>query len=148
VANPEERNANYARQSSRRLALQALYQCQFTQNSVKELVEQYENDEYWKKADQDYFAEMIKVCLASEEKFDAIIDGASDYKVAQIDHIELASLRIAVYEYCHSLFIPENVIIAEAIRLCKRFGADEGYKFVNAILDNICKTQNRLTILQ
>ena len=146
--NPEERSANYARQSSRRLALQALYQCQFTDSSVKELVEQYQVDEYWKKADQEYFAEMLNVCLTSQEKFDKIIDGASDYKVAQIDPIELASLRIAVFEYCHSLFIPENVIIAEAIRLCKRFGSDEGYKFVNAILDNICKTQNRLTILQ
>ena len=148
MANPEERSANYARQSSRRLALQALYQCQFTDSSVKELVEQYQVDEYWKKADQEYFAEMLNVCLTSQEKFDKIIDGSSDYKVAQIDPIELASLRIAVFEYCHSLFIPENVIIAEAIRLCKRFGSDEGYKFVNAILDNICKTQNRLTILQ
>ena len=148
MANPEQRSANYARQSSRRLALQALYQCQFTENSVAELVAQYESDEYWKKADQDYFTEMLKVCLASEEKFNEIINAASDYKVAQIDPIELASLRIAVYEYCHSLFIPENVIIAEAIRLCKRFGSDEGFKFVNATLDNICKTHNRLTILQ
>ena len=44
MANPEERSANYARQSSRRLALQALYQCQFTYSSVKELVEQYQVD--------------------------------------------------------------------------------------------------------
>ena len=35
--------------------------------------------------------------------------------------------------------IPKNILIDEAVRLSKKFGADNAYKFVNATLDTLLK---------
>lgn len=130
-----ERSLHHARQCSRRLSLQALYQWQFNQNSIGELMEQYQSDEYWDKSDHDYFSTVVGGVIKDHVQLDEHISSASEYKTEQIDPIELASLRIATYELIHLPEIPAKVIISEAIRLCRKFGSDEGFKLVNVILD-------------
>jgi len=73
-----------------------------------------------------------------------LIENASDYPIDSIDPVELAALRIAVFELTHSLDVPNKVLVAEAVQLCKKFGSSEGYKLVNAVLDKLIKTINRL----
>ena len=132
-----DRPIHHARQCSRRLALQALYQYQFTQDSADELIQQYRNDEYWSKSDHDFFSMLVHGCIKEIAKLDAYINGSSEYTVEQIDAIELAALRIATYEILFCEEVPGKVIISEAIRLSKKFGSDEGYTLVNVILDKI-----------
>lgn len=134
-----ERSLHHARQGSRRLGLQALYQWHFSQNTKDELVEQYQSDDYWDKSDHEYFSMIVDGCIKEQVQLDDHINSASEYQVEQIDPIELASLRIATYELVHCLDVPEKVVIAEAIRLCKKFGSDEGFKLVNVVLDNLAK---------
>ena len=114
-----------------------MYQWHFNQNSIAELVEQYQSDEYWKKSDHDYFSMVVDGVIKEYAQLDEHINSASEYEAKQIDPIELACLRIATYELIHLPDVPEKVIIAEAIRLCKKFGSDEGFKLVNVILDNL-----------
>ena len=133
----------HKRQVSRRLALQAIYQWQMTNEENANLVKQYRDDEYWPKADHDYFAELISGCINHVDVLDEHINSASEYTVKNIDPIELAALRIAVYELVNCLQIPEKVITAEAIRLCKKFGSDEGFRLVNVILDKLMKQIDR-----
>ncbi|MEM8844253.1 MAG: transcription antitermination factor NusB [Pseudomonadota bacterium] len=140
--------AIHKRQVSRRLALQALYQWQFTQASAVELIAQYEADEYWPKSDHDYVSQLVSECIKQVDTLDEQINACSDYTVDKIDPIELASLRIAVYELLNTHQVPEKVITSEAIRLCKKFGSDEGYKLVNAILDKLMKKIDRSEMLQ
>ena len=133
----------HKRQCSRRLALQAMYQWQFTNEQASQLVAQYREDDYWPKADPDYFAELINGCISQLDRLDQHIESASAYKTGNIDPVELAALRIAVYELLNCAYIPEKVIITEAIRLCKKFGSDEGFRLVNAILDQLIKQLDR-----
>ena len=140
--------ANHKRQVSRRLALQALYQWQFTQGSSNELINQYKDDEYWPKSDHDYVAQLVTGCIAQVEELDDYINASSEYTVDKIDPIELASLRMAVYELLNCFQIPEKVITAEAIRLCKKFGSDEGFKLVNVVLDKLMKQIDRSQLLK
>ena len=137
VNQTSERSLHHARQCSRRLSLQALYQWHFNQNSLTELVDQYQSDEYWKKSDHEYFSIVVGGVIKEHVQLDDHINSASEYNSEQIDPIELASLRIATYELIHLPEIPGKVIIAEAIRLCKKFGSNEGYKLVNVILDKL-----------
>ena len=134
-----DRIINHARQCSRRLALQALYQNQFTQDSSDELIAQYQNDEYWPKSDQDYFREIVHGCIREAAQLDIHINNSSEYTIEQIDPIELAALRIGTYELLFCVDVPGKVIISEAIRLSKKFGSNEGYTLVNVILDKIHK---------
>lgn len=133
----------HKRQVSRRLALQAIYQWQMTNEETVNLIKQYSDDEYWPKADHDYFSELISGCINQVAILDEQINSASEYTVKNIDPIELAALRIAVYELVNCLQIPEKVITAEAIRLCKKFGSDEGFRLVNVILDKLMKQIDR-----
>ena len=134
-----ERSTHHARQCSRRLALQALYQWQFTQDSAKDLIGQYQLDEYWQKSDHEYFSTIVSGSITESLALDDYINSGSEYKVEQIDPIELAALRLAIYELIHCFEVPEKVVISEAIRLCKKFGSDEGFKLVNVILDKLAK---------
>ena len=141
----ENRSSNHRRQCSRRLALQALYQNQFNDDDLKSLCRQFEDDDFWPKCDEDYFREMVLGVTKFSDYLDMLIENASDYPIDSIDPVELAALRIAVFELTHSLDVPNKVLVAEAVQLCKKFGSSEGYKLVNAVLDKLIKTINRLT---
>ena len=54
------------------------------------------------------------------------------------DIIEKNSLRIALYELMNK-DLDKAIIINEAIRVSKKYGSVEGYKLVNAVLDNFVK---------
>lgn len=58
-----------------------------------------------------------------------------DRDISALNPIELAVLRLATYELLHRKDVPYKVIIDEALELVKEFGAQEGYKYVNAVLD-------------
>jgi N utilization substance protein B len=49
-------------------------------------------------------------------------------------------LWIALYELQHRLDVPFRVVISEAVELAKRFGATDGHKFVNGVLDRAANT--------
>ena len=56
-------------------------------------------------------------------------------QVQQLDPVERAILRIAVYELLERIDIPYRVVINEAVQLAKKFGAEQGHAFVNGVLD-------------
>jgi len=49
----------------------------------------------------------------------------------------LCVLRVAVYELKYRLDIPYRVVINEALELTKTFGTQDGYKYVNGVLDRL-----------
>lgn len=57
----------------------------------------------------------------------------------RLNKIDLAILRISVYPLLFQKDIHPSIVIDEAIDISKEFGADDSYKFVNAVLDNIRK---------
>ncbi|MDW3094743.1 MAG: transcription antitermination factor NusB [Gammaproteobacteria bacterium] len=138
----------HKRQCSRRLALQAMYQWHLTDEKPDVLVNQYQEDEYWPKSDHEYFSELVIGSIKQADIIDENINNASEYNVENIDPIELAALRIATYELINCIQIPEKVITSEAIRLCKKFGSDEGFKLVNVVLDKLMKKFDRKLMLQ
>ena len=87
------------------------------------------------KADIEYFAELLKKIVADTAAFDALIEPHIDIPLQQLDAMEHCILRIGVYELSQRLDIPFRVILNEAVSLAKKFGAEDGHKFVNAVLD-------------
>ena len=58
-----------------------------------------------------------------------------DRPIEQLDPVERAVLRLATYELLYRLDIPFRVSINEAVQLTRKFGAEQGHAFVNAVLD-------------
>lgn len=61
-----------------------------------------------------------------------------DWKIERISKIDLAILKLAIYEIKYKE-IPFKVVINEAVELAKKYGEDSSKNFVNGILASIVK---------
>ena len=62
----------------------------------------------------------------------------TDWKLERISKIDLAILKLAIYELKYTE-IPFKVAINEAVELAKKYGEDSSKNFVNGILASIVK---------
>ena len=60
----------------------------------------------------------------------------SDWKIERISKIDLAILKLAIYEIKYK-DLPFKVVINEAVELAKKYGEDSSKNFVNGILASI-----------
>ncbi len=82
-----------------------------------------------------------KEILDNQEKIDALITQyAPKFPLDRIAKVDLAVLRLAIYELIVSPTEPAKVIINEAVELAKEFGGDRSYAFINAVLGTIFKS--------
>jgi len=68
-----------------------------------------------------------------------IHEAAPDFPVEKINQVDLAILRLAIYELLIDKKEPQNVIIDEAVELAKEFANDTSPSFINGVLGNITK---------
>ncbi len=127
------------RTQSRRVALQALYQWQMTNEEVPEIIKQFQEEGLLEGLEFDLFKELLTEVSASAEALDEIYGPYLDRSVARIDPVERAIMRMGAYELQSKIEIPYKVIINESVELAKRFGAEESHKYVNGILDKAAK---------
>ena len=120
--------------------MQALYQRALTRDDAAALYDQYRDDPELARADADYFRELLFAIPPAEARLDELILGCADRPVEQLDPVEHAILRIGMYELEERREIPYRVIVNEAVELSHRFGAADGHKFVNAVLDRAART--------
>ena len=66
-----------------------------------------------------------------------IAKAAPEYPIEKINKIDLAILRLAIFELMIEKKEPENVIIDEAIELAKEFGGEASPAFINGALGTL-----------
>ncbi len=64
-----------------------------------------------------------------------------DYSLNRVYKVDLAILKLAVFELKYFKDTPTNVVINEAVELAKKFSTDNSYKFVNGVLASIIKEE-------
>jgi N utilization substance protein B len=132
---PKARAPARTRSAARRLALQALYQWQLNAQPWQDLHQQYLVSEEMERADREYFRELIEHVSNARAQLDAELQPFIDRPLAGLDPIEHAILLIGLYELKSRMDVPYRVVINEGVDLARRFGATDGHKFVNAVLD-------------
>lgn len=81
---------------------------------------------------------LISGTLENLEAIDALITkNLKNWDFKRISKVDLAILRISVYQLLYLKDIPANVVLDEAIDIAKKFSSDEAYRFVNGVLDGI-----------
>jgi transcription antitermination protein NusB len=136
---PRTERSSRARSLSRRLALQALYQWQLTGQTFSELRNQYAEDEGYPEVDAEYFVLLLQGVVEDVAELDTLLGEWIDRPVAQLDPIEHAVLWIGLEELRRHPEVPYRVALNEAVELAKKFGATEGHKFINAVLDRAAR---------
>ncbi|MEE3191047.1 MAG: transcription antitermination factor NusB, partial [Pseudomonadota bacterium] len=69
-----------------------------------------------------------------------------DRRIDELTPVELAILRLGAFEMCHRIDVPYKVVINEAIELAKTFGATDGHKYVNGVLDKLAQRERMVEI--
>jgi N utilization substance protein B len=128
-----------ARSLSRRLALQALYQLQINPRSWQDTHQQFAEDPEAERVDRDYFKELMAAIVPGAAALDVELAKFSEIAPAELDPIEHAALWLGLHELGAHPELPYRVVLAEAVELTKRFGATDGHKFVNAVLDRAAR---------
>ncbi len=124
-----------ARSRARELLVQALYQMQLTGHSADELAAQFHERSDYLRVDRQYFDERLAEICKHRKSLETTIGSIADRPVAQLDPVELGILLIGIHELESVPEIPYRVVINEAVNLAKRFGAVDGHKYINAVLD-------------
>lgn len=136
-----------ARVRARRSAVQACYQWLINQQPISAVIKEFENDRTeLKKADQEYFRDLLKGISRCSKELDETIEPLLDRPLADINPVERAILMLGTYELMHHQELPWRVIVNEAIELAKMFGAEQSYKYINGILDQAARRIRRSEI--
>src|SRR5271154_4485661 len=128
-----------ARSLARRLALQALYQIQINPRPWQDTQAQFASDPEAERVDMDYFRELITAIAPNCEILDSRLARLCEIPPSELDPIEHAVLWLGLHELESRPELPYRVALAEAVELAKQFGATDGHKFVNAVLDRAAR---------
>ena len=147
-----------ARRNARHFALQAIYSWQITKDNVADIeaqflsAERYEDEEehlanepYLRapETDVEYFRDLLTGVVLNYQELDSKMRPYLSRPLQDLDEMEHALLRLAMYELCKREDVPFKVVINEAIELAKRFGAEDSHKFVNGVLDKALVTSRK-----
>lgn len=133
---------NGVRRMSRELALQVLFQQEFSpQQSVEDGLANFRRSfdapaEVWT-----YALEMLKGVESHHKEIDDRIQASSaHWSLKRMALVDLNIMRLAVYELKFSPTpVPAAVGINEAVEISKKFGTVDSAAFVNGVLDQIVK---------
>ncbi len=129
--------AKSERTRAREFALQALYQKLVGQNGASEIDVFTRELAGFSKSDAAHFALLLYGCCDEMADLDTLIVPLLDRKLDEISPIEHAVLWIGAFELKHCLDVPWRVVLNECIELAKEFGGTDGYKYVNAVLNEL-----------
>ena len=128
------------RRRARQFAVQAVYQWQITGASFGQIIDQFTVDQDLSKTDVPYFKELLAGVINHKEALDDKLSPYLSRKIKDVDMVDLAILRLAMFELSYRTDVPHKVVLNEAIELAKDFATDESYKFVNGVLDKALRS--------
>lgn len=134
---PAKPNKIAMRQKARSLAVQALYSWQMAGQSLNEIEAQFRTDNDFSDVDGAYFHEILHGVPRLKGELDEAFLPCLDRPLDEVDPVELAILRLSTYELRNRADVPYRVVINEGIELAKVYGATDGHKFVNGVLDKL-----------
>lgn len=124
---------------ARKLALQSLYSWQLNPRPWQDVLAEFLATDDGPRADHDYLQLLLQGVCDSAESLYADLTAWGDRPSIELDPIERAAMMIAVFELRSCPEVPYKVCINEGVNLTKRFGATDGHKFVNAVLDRAAR---------
>lgn len=141
-----EKNTIRGKRKARKLALQALYQWLMSESELFEIEAQFRTVNNMDKVDDTYFCRLLHGIPAHIASLEASFTPFLDREISSLNPIELTVLRIGTFELLHCPEIPYKVVLDESISLTKEFGSQEGFRYVNGVLNNLAKQARSIEI--
>ena len=118
---------------SRDKVLQSLYEIELSGSDATDILKDLSLQSKYP-----HFKDLLNGVMESKEMIDETLSNSMERDLSSLDPIERNALRLAVFEMLYTKTdVP--IVINESIRLTKKYGAVDGHKYVNAVLDKIFK---------
>ena len=118
---------------TREILLQALYQKEISDISNTNLINQFKKA--YREFDITNVAEKLKGINKNNDSLNKNIADNSSIEIKSIGEIEISILRQSIFEIENS-DIDYPIVINEAVKLAKKFGQEDSYRFINGVLDS------------
>ncbi len=118
---------------TREILLQALYQKEISDISNTNLINQFKKA--YREFDISNVAEKLKGINKNNDSLNKNIADNSSIEIKSIGEIEISILRQSIFELENS-DIDYPIVINEAVKLAKKFGQEDSYRFINGVLDS------------
>ena len=125
------------RRKARHYGMQALYQWHMAGAALNDIEAEFRADYDFSHVDLEYFQALLHGVPACVDELDASFEPLLDRKLDDLDPIERTLLRMGTFELRERLDVPFKVVINEAVALAKKFGATDGHKYINGVLDKV-----------
>jgi len=135
-----------ARRKARHYAVQALYQWQMAGADLISIESEFRTDNDMSKVDLEYFHDVLHGIPREKSFIDEKVTPLLDRRLDEMTPVELAIVRLGAYEMIYRVDVPYKVVINEAIELTKKFGATDGHKFINGVLDKLAQRERKVEI--
>lgn len=129
------------RSQVRELAFKLLYQIEIQKEVSNEDIELFfENNQINSEEAKEYIEDVINgVAKESTDIIEEISKNLKqDWEVDRISKINLALLKLAIYEIKYKK-LPYKVVINEVVELAKKYGEETSHSFINGILASVVK---------
>ncbi len=126
------------RRRAREFVVQGLYEWQLNPELTANAIEQHlQENEYFAKADQELFRAIFYGIVQDKALYLEYVTPLLDRPASEVSPVELSILLMACFELKQMPETPYPVVINEAIETTKVYGATDGYKFINGIVDRL-----------
>lgn len=129
-----------SRRVSRELAMKLLYQFQLRDDDIQEQIELFlsEVEKPLEDAEKEYFLGVVQGAMEKKNEIDTLIQNhAKGWTLERMPKVDLAIMRLTIYELQYRKDIPWNVSINEAVELAKKYGGDQSKTFINGVLGKV-----------
>ena len=129
------------RKVAREGAMKLFFQMELTNDYSEEaksiFLENFEFDESETDYIEDAYIALIDKKMIIDKYIEDNLEGWSIYRLSKVD---LAVLRIAIYEILYRKDIPVEVSINEAIEITKKYSIHDSFKFINGVLGGFVRS--------
>lgn len=126
------------RRKARECVLQILFQLEFAQNDLEEILKDYWAHQKVPAEVKEYSEWLARGICQHRPEIDQAIQAASkNWRLERMAIVDRNVLRIAVFEMLFEKTVAPPIIIDEAIEIAKKYSGQEAGVFVNGILDGI-----------
>lgn len=131
-----------SRNKARLLAMQALFQLDKGGDGVQLVLDSGIEEETYEEKDKEYLDQLVREVIRNKEVIDNYISKYSiDWDISRLGKVERAILRLSIGEMLFVKDVPVSVSINEAVRMAKKYGADNASRFLNGILGKFVREE-------
>lgn len=132
------------RKQAREGTMKLLFQMSSTNDYSDEARDIYLNNFEFDELETDYIMDAIHTINANLDEIDKnIIAHLEGWSINRLAKVDLAVLRLAIYEIVYRKDIPLEVSINEAIETVKKYSSEDSFKFINGILGGFVRSINK-----